>query len=60
MDNGSALHRHGSKGDSATNLNGYRIIQAKNVNAVKSLLRDHPYQTPDSHMFTVEIFELPG
>jgi len=59
MDNGFVLHRDGSKGDTATNLNGYSIIQARNINAVKSLVKDHPYLAQGSDEFTVEIFELP-
>jgi hypothetical protein len=59
MENGFVLHRDGSKGDSATNLNGYSIIQARNINAVKRLVKDHPYLAQGSDEFTVEIFELP-
>ena len=58
MDKGFVLHSDGSKGDSATNLNGYSIIQARNINAVKSLVKDHPYLAQGSDEFTVEIFEL--
>ena len=58
MDNGFTLHRDGSKGNSTTNLNGYSIIQAKSISAVKSLLKDHPYLAQGSDEFTVEIFEL--
>lgn len=58
MDNGFVLHSDGSKGGSATNLNGYSIIQARSINAVKSLVKDHPYLAQGSDEFTVEIFEL--
>lgn len=58
MDNGFVLHGDGSKDDFATNLNGYSIIQARNINTVKSLLKDHPYLAQDSDEFTIEIFEL--
>jgi len=58
MGNGVALHCDGSKSDSETNLNGYSIIQAKNINTVKRLLEGHPYLAQDSDEFTVEIFEL--
>ena len=58
MENGWVLHSDGSKGDSATNLNGYSIIQARNINAVESLVKDHPYLAQGSDEFTVEIFEL--
>ena len=59
MENGFVLHRDGSNGDSATNLNGYSIIQARNINAVKSLVKDHPYLAQGSDDYSVEIFELP-
>ncbi len=59
MENGIVLHGNGSTGDSPTNLNGYSIIQARNINAVKSLVKDHPYLAQGSDEFTVEIFELP-
>jgi hypothetical protein len=58
MDNGLVLNRDGSKDDAATNLNGYSIIQAESINAVKSLVQDHPYLAQGSDEFTVEIFEL--
>jgi hypothetical protein len=58
MDNGFVLHRDGSKSDSATDFNGYSIIQAKNVNTVKSLLKDHPYLAQGSDDYSIEIFEL--
>lgn len=59
MDNGFVLHSDGTKNNDATNLNGYSIIQAPNIKAVKSLLKDHPYLAQDSDEFTLEIFELP-
>jgi hypothetical protein len=58
MDNGLVLYRDGSKGDSATNLNGYSIIQARNINSVKSLVKDHPYLAQGSDDYSIEIFEL--
>jgi hypothetical protein len=59
MHNGFVLHRDGLEDDSATNhLNGYSIIQAKNINVVNGLLKDHPYLAQGSDEFTVEILEL--
>ena len=58
MESGFVLHSDGSKGDSATNLNGYSIVQARNINAVKSLVKDHPYLAQGSDEFTIEIFGL--
>ncbi len=37
MDNGLVLHRDGSKSDTATDFNGYSIIQAENINDAISL-----------------------
>ncbi|MFT3891236.1 MAG: hypothetical protein QM730_06340 [Anaerolineales bacterium] len=59
MENGFCLQSDGSKVDSATNLNGYSIIQAETIHDVKELVKDHPYLDQDSNEFTIEIFELP-
>ncbi len=59
MENGFALRRDGSTSGSATNLNGYSIIQATDLATVKSLLKDHPYLAQGSDEFTIEVFELP-
>jgi hypothetical protein len=59
MKNGLVLHNDSSTSDAATNLNGYSIIQARNKNALKSLVKDHPYLAQGSDEFTIEIFELP-
>jgi hypothetical protein len=55
---GFVLHSDGSKGNSATNFNGYSIIQAKNINAVKNLVKDHPFLALGNGEYSVEIFEL--
>jgi hypothetical protein len=60
MDNGFVLHRDGSQDDSATSLNGYSVVQAANPDAVRDLVKDHPYLAQGSDAFTLEIFELPG
>ena len=59
MENGRVLHKDGSTGDSATNLNGYSIIQAKNIDEVLRLIKDHPFLTLGTNEFTIEVFELP-
>ena len=59
MENGHVLRKDGSTGDSATNLNGYSIIQAKNVDEVLRLIKDHPFLTLGTNKFTIEVFELP-
>ena len=58
INNGFVLHSDGSKDNSATNFNGYSIIQAKNINAVKSLVKVHPFLSIGNGEYSVEIFEL--
>jgi hypothetical protein len=58
MEHGLVLHGDGSTSDSATNLNGYSMIQAKDINAVISLVKDHPFLSLGNE-YSVEIFELP-
>ena len=58
MENGLVLHSDGSTSDSAANLNGYSMIQAENINAVISLVKDHPFLARGNE-YSVEIFELP-
>jgi len=58
MDKGRVLHSDGSIHPSATAFNGYSIIQARNISAVKSLMRDHPFLALGNGECSVEIFEL--
>lgn len=58
MENGHVLHRDGSNTDSATNFNGYSIVQARNINAVKNLVKDHPFLSMGNDEYSIEIFEL--
>ena len=58
MKKGFVLHNDGSKDNSATNLNGFSIIQAKDIKAVISLVKDHPFLSLGSE-YSVEIFEVP-
>lgn len=60
MQNGLVLHKDGSTSDLATNLNGYSIIQGKNIDEALSLIKDHPFLTLGTDEFSVEVFELPG
>lgn len=60
MQNGLVLHKDGSTSSTATNFNGYSIIQAKNIGEALALIRDHPFLTLGTHEFSVEVFELPG
>ena len=59
INNRFVLHSDGSKDDSATNFNGYSIIQAENINDVMSLVKDHPFLSLGNGEYSVEIFELP-
>ena len=59
MDNGVVLHSDGSKSDSATNFNGYSIVQAENITDVISFVKDHPFLSIGNDEYSVEIFVLP-
>jgi hypothetical protein len=58
LQNGFALHGDGSTSDSATNFNGYSIVQAQNRNAVISLVKEHPLLAVGNGEYSIEIFEL--
>ncbi len=57
MANGVAVVDDGSLG-TATQLSGYSIIQAKDMETAKSLVTDHPFLSDHSGEFSVEIHEL--
>jgi len=59
MESGLVLHSDGSTRYSASDLNGYSIIQARNINDVISLVKDHPFLSLGNGEYSVEIFELP-
>jgi hypothetical protein len=59
MQNGHILKNDGSTRDSATNFNGHSIIQSRNIEAVISLLKDHPFLALGSDEYSIESFELP-
>jgi hypothetical protein len=59
MKNGLVLQGDGSTSDSATNFNGYSIIQAENINEAISFVKDHPILSVGGGQYSVEIFELP-
>ena len=58
MERGFALLSDGTTRDSATNLNGYSIIQADDIRDVISLVKDHPFLSLGSSEYSIEIFEL--
>jgi len=59
MENGFVLHSNGSTSSPATNFNGYSIIQARDINAVISLVKDHPFLALGKGEYDIEIFEIP-
>ena len=58
MADGRVLHGDGSTTGSITHLNGYSIIQAKDIDDVLSLVKDHPYLTL-GHEYSIEAYFLP-
>jgi hypothetical protein len=59
MNNSLTLYGDGSTSASTIDFNGYSIIQARNINAVISLVKDHPFLSLDKGEYSIEIFELP-
>jgi hypothetical protein len=58
INTGFVLHSDGSKDSPPTRCNGYSIIQARNINARKSLVKDHPFLSLGDGEYSLEIFEL--
>ena len=56
--NGVALHADGSTGGSATQLNGYSVIQAEDTNEALGLVKDHPYLA-QGRGYSIEAYRLP-
>jgi hypothetical protein len=56
--NGLALHADGSTGGSATQLNGYSVIQAEDLNEALGLVKDHPYLA-QGRGYSIEAYRLP-
>ena len=56
--NGVALHADGSTGGSATQLNGYSVIQAEDTNEALGLVKDHPYRA-QGRGYSIEAYRLP-
>ena len=57
MANGRAVVDDGSEGK-ATDLNGYTIIEAENMDEALKLVDGHPFLSDHSGKFSVEVFEL--
>ncbi len=60
MNNGFTVRSDGSTNDSATNLNGFSLIQAQDKDEALSLIKDHPYLAIGKGEYTIEVFEAPS
>ena len=57
MGNGTAIVDDGSTG-TATQLNGYTIVEAADLDSAKALVDGHPFLSDSTGDFSVEIHEL--
>lgn len=57
MANGKAVVDDGSEG-TTTNLQGYSIVQAADMDAALKLVEGHPFLSDKTGKFSVEVFEL--
>lgn len=57
MANGKAVVDNGSQG-TASDLNGYSIVQAENMDQALQLIEGHPFLSDKTSQFSVEVFEL--
>jgi hypothetical protein len=57
MANGVAVVDDGTAG-TATQLSGYSIIQAEDMESAKAIVADHPFLSDKTGKFSVEIHEL--
>ena len=58
MADGLVLRGDGSTTGSATQLNGYSIVQAEDLDDVLGLVNDHPYLL-QGHAYSIEVYSLP-
>jgi hypothetical protein len=58
MANGHTVHADGTVADIASNLNGYSLIQADDLDAAERLVKDHPFLKHGDE-YAIEIFEVP-
>jgi hypothetical protein len=59
MTAGFVIRADRTTSDTATSLNGYSVIRAEDRDAVRDLLRNHPFLAGGTQ-YTVEVFEVPG
>jgi hypothetical protein len=55
---GLALHGDGTTSGSATQLNGYSVIQAEDMDEALGLVSDHPYLA-QGREYSIEVYLLP-
>jgi hypothetical protein len=58
MLDGHVLRADGSLSEDAADLNGYSLVQADDVEALRDLVRDHPFLRASAEN-SIEIFEVP-
>jgi hypothetical protein len=55
---GHAVHADGTTAESATQLNGYSIVEAEDVAGVRKLIKEHPYLLAGGGR-RIELYSLP-
>ena len=58
MFNGHAVRADGALSDRTADLNGYSLVRADDLQAVRELVREHPFLRA-SNENSIEIFEIP-
>jgi hypothetical protein len=59
MTAGFVARGDGTTSDEAASLNGYSVIRAQDRDAVRDLLRTHPFLAAGSE-YRIDVFEVPG
>jgi hypothetical protein len=59
MTAGFVTHSDGATSDTAASLNGYSIIRADDRDAVRDLVRRHPFLAAGSE-YRIDVFEVPA
>ena len=59
MTAGFVVRGDGTTSDEAASLNGYSVIRAQDRDAVRDLLRTHPFLAAGSE-YSIDVFEVPG
>ena len=59
MTSGFVIRGDGTTSDEAASLNGYSVIRAQDRQAVRDLLRTHPFLAAGSE-YSIDVFEVPA